>query len=320
MIWLLPLGMLLLGLSLSAFFSGSETGFYRASRVRLLLDALGGDRVSRGLLWLSNNPALFVATTLVGNNVANYIVSLAIVLLAQLVFSQGHAAADLIGPVVFTPALFVYGELLPKYLFFHAPNRLLRRFGPLFLLFLVLFSPVAGLLWALGRLIQMLLGESPEHVQLVLARKELEDVLAQSHEAGLLRPAQHRLAQNLFAVGSKPVVDFCTPLARIATVRKGTPSGEVLRLARHQRLPAVPVTEAKSRELIGYVRVIDLRLSNLGQVEQVRPLLSIPAAETHIGALLTMQTKRETLAKVVDAQGKTLGLVHVQQLNEPLFG
>ena len=33
------------GLLLSAFFSGSETGFYRVTRMRLLLDGLAGDPV-----------------------------------------------------------------------------------------------------------------------------------------------------------------------------------------------------------------------------------------------------------------------------------
>ena len=66
MVWIFL--MLVIGIFLSAFFSGSETGFYRVTRVRLVIKALRGDRVSRGLLWLTNNPALFVATTLIGNN------------------------------------------------------------------------------------------------------------------------------------------------------------------------------------------------------------------------------------------------------------
>ena len=60
---------------LSAYFSGTETGFYRASRIRLLLDGLGGDMFAQMLLRLTNNPTLFVATTLVGNNLANFLVS-----------------------------------------------------------------------------------------------------------------------------------------------------------------------------------------------------------------------------------------------------
>lgn len=319
MSWLYAILFLLCGLFLSAFFSGSETGFYRATRVRLLLDALGGDSISRGLLWLANNPALFVATTLVGNNVANYIVSLAIVLITHLVLGQSNAAAEFLAPVIFAPVVFVYGESLPKNLYYHAPNRLLRLGGPLFLFFLVLFSPVAGLLWALGRFLQFLLGEAPERVKLTLARKEVERVLAEGHEAGILQPAQHRLAQNLFAVANQPVAALCTPLARAVSVRQGTRREEVLRLARRHRLAAVPVIAAKKRDLVGYVRVIDLYLSSSETVDQVRPLMEVPATETHVAALFTLETNKETLAKVVDAQGAVVGLLSAEQLNEPLF-
>ena len=58
---------------LSAFFSGSETGLYRVSRTRLVLDGLAGSRAARGIVWLLNHPSIFVATTLVGNNLANYV-------------------------------------------------------------------------------------------------------------------------------------------------------------------------------------------------------------------------------------------------------
>ena len=51
------------GVALEGLFSGCETGFYRVSRMRLMIDAVGGSRIARGLLWLTANPSLFVATT-----------------------------------------------------------------------------------------------------------------------------------------------------------------------------------------------------------------------------------------------------------------
>ena len=59
------LGILLLftlGVFLSALFSGSETGFYRVTRMRLLLDGMDGDRTSTFLLSLSNHPAMWRIT------------------------------------------------------------------------------------------------------------------------------------------------------------------------------------------------------------------------------------------------------------------
>ena len=308
-----------LGLSLSAFFSGSETGFYRVTRVRLMLDAIGGDRIARALLWLTNNPALFVATTLVGNNVANYMVSLSIVLGIGRVFGGDHDLVELFGTVALSPVLFVYGELLPKNLFYQAPNALLRRGGPLFLLFVVLFAPASALLWALGRISQGLIGETPLRVQLTLARKELQQVLEEGHEFGILQPTQRTLAQGLFAVGAQPITDFAVPVARVATVRRGTRTADVLRLARRQGVPVVPVTESHGRGLTGYVRVIDLHLSGEATVETVRPLMKIRESETHITALIRMQTRREDLAVVTDSRGEAMGVIYASDLLEPLL-
>ena len=126
--------LLIVGIGLSAFFSGSETGFYRASRLRIVMDALQGDKVSKRMLFLTNHPPLFVATALVGNNTANYITSLAIVLLAKSIIGPG-LLIELAASVFFSPVVFIYGELMPKHLFYQAPNSLLRMASRWFLVF-----------------------------------------------------------------------------------------------------------------------------------------------------------------------------------------
>ncbi len=319
MIWI-SLGLAAVGLFLSAFFSGSETGFYRATRLRLVLDAMGGDLVSRGLLWLSNHASLFVATTLVGNNLANYLTTLAIVMGTQaLVTGHGHAV-ELIAPLVLAPVLFVYGELLPKNLFLEAPNRLLRRGGPLFLVFLVLFFPISILLWGLNKLLARFMGESPEQVRLTLARRELQRVLEEGHEAGILHQAQRGLAQGIFAVANQPITRFTTPLDRLPRARSDMSKQDVLRLARRYRISAMPVESPDAAaELIGYLRVIDLELSNSEGISPLRRLLTIPETASHLSALMQMQSAKESLARVVADQGQTIGIVTADRLREPLF-
>ena len=53
-----------LALRLSAFFSGTETGFYRASFLRITIDAQAGDPTAQRLLWFARNPNAFVTTIL----------------------------------------------------------------------------------------------------------------------------------------------------------------------------------------------------------------------------------------------------------------
>ncbi len=319
MIWM-ALGIGAVGVFMSAFYSGSETGFYRATRVRLVLDALGGDRIARMLVWLTNHPSLFVATTLVGNNLANYLTSLAIVVgTRSLVSGHGHAP-ELIAPLVLAPLLFIYGELLPKSIFMRAPNRLLRRGGPLFVVSLVLFFPLSVLLWGLSKMLQWLAGESPERVRLALARVELSRVLDEGREVGILHEAQRGLARGIFAVANLPVERAAEQLEHLPRAHAGMSKQGVLQLAARYRIPVIPIEVSQgSGEFSGYVRVIDLGLAKSNEIGPIRPFLDIPRHTSHLAALLQMQSAQESLARIVDQQGRAVGMVTAGRLREQLF-
>ncbi len=311
--------LLLIGVFLSAFFSGTETGFYRASRVRLVIDSLEGDKLSQSLMKLVNNPTLFVATTLIGNNFANYLTSLAIVLGAGSLSSS--SAAEIIAPILMSPLLFVYGELLPKSFFYQAPNRLLRFGAPLFLLFTGVFAPIAALLWGLGRLLEKSLGQSPEKIRLTLARKEVQQVLEEGLEVGLLHPTQRYLGQNFFIVASQPVKNVCTPIAKVQMFDCKTPKAKALRLAKRKNLADIPIWKDNKNNLIGYVRTVDLIVdqSNSDKIIMHKPLITIDGTELFGEALMQMQANRETLARVVGDDGHTIGLLSIDQLTDPLL-
>jgi len=309
-----------LGVFLSAFFSGSETGFYRVTRVRLVLDGLGGDWLSRFLLFLTNHPALFVATTLIGNNVANYMVSLSIVLFTQATF-PGNSTAEMALPLVMAPFLFVYGELLPKYFFYRAPNFLLRRTSWLFFMFTVLFAPCSALLWILGRALQTLLGESPETVRLALARTELEDFLEEGGEFGILNKAQRRVAQGVFGVANRRVTSISTPLSRVWTARIGSKVNSLIRVAKRKQISVIPIVETQGKRTvpIGYVRICDLYMGDGEEIENYHPLPEVRASESCISAITQLHSSGELMAKVVSRNGVTIGIVTMQQLQRAIL-
>ena len=287
--------------------------------MRLVIQGLEGDKISENLLKLINNPTLFVATTLVGNNVANYLTSLAIVLAARELSTS--AFAEMIAPVLMSPLLFVYGELLPKSLFFQAPNRLLRNAAPLFLVFTVIFAPIAALLWGLGRLLERLLGQSPEKIWLALARKEVQEVLEEGLEAGILHPSQRFLSQNFFIVASKPIREVCTPISRALVADRRTEKADLLRIARRKRLADIPVFEGAKSNLVGHVRTLDLLIDQGPPHELIkpRPLVALSGDELFGEALLQMQAKRETLVVVNNAEGQPIGILSMDQLTNPLL-
>jgi putative hemolysin len=319
MIWM-ALGLATVGVFFNAFYSGAETGFYRANRLRLVLDAMGGDRVSQALLWVINRPSLFVATTLLGTNLAAYLMSLAVVIGTEAITAGPSPLAEVIATLALTPVFFVYGELVPKYFFLHAPNRLLRRAGTLLLVSVGLFAPFSLLVWALSKLVEWLSGESPERVRVRLARGELSRVLEEGHEAGILYPAQRALARGIFAVAAQPVARFALAEDRLPRARATMTKEEVLSLARRYNIAIVPVESPQAGGgLVGYYRVIDLALSSSDELGPWHPMIEIREETTHLAALMQMQGGNESLARVIDARGKAVGIIHAERLREPLF-
>ncbi len=312
--------LLLVGLALSAFFSGAETGFYRVTRVRLAVEALAGSLISRSLLWLAHQPSVFVATTLVGNNLANYLTSLAVVLASQRFFPEGGTLVILLGPIVISPVVFVLGELLPKNLFFDAPNRLLKRCAPPLLGCTLLFAPITIVLWMFSRLIQLLTQTSQQELRLRLARRELGELLAEGHEAGILRPAQQSLAQAMLAVAGLPVSRFASPSGRVVRVTTTMSKSDVLRIAQRHHRTLLPVEEARrGRRLVGYLRTTDLYLNKSAALPKPQPMVELRDDQSCLSALHELSQSDDALGHVVGEQGKTVGFVTNRELRMALL-
>jgi CBS domain containing-hemolysin-like protein len=269
---------------------------------------------------LVNRPTTFIATTLVGNNLANYLASLAVVVGVEAFFGTAAHWPALVAPILLSPLVFIYGELLPKNFFYEAPNRLLRACSGMFVACAILFSAVSVMLWAMSKLLELLSGRSPQQIQLALARKELQQVLEEGHEVGVLRLAQRGLAQGLLSTAADKVSGLATPPSRVVRVRLDMPASEVTRICRRHGLAVVAVEEPLGiRRLVGYVRVVDLYLAEDQMSLPIREMAEVSESETHIAALMKMQTAGRELARVVNASGEVVGVLNIRQLTDPLL-
>ena len=311
---ILALVLFLVGLILSAFFSGSETGLYRVSRTRLILDGLGGALPARGMVWLLNRPTVFVATTLVGNNVANYVTSFAIVLACASMFGSG-STAELIGPMLMTPIVFIFGELMPKYFFYQAPYRLLTAVRPVLLTFTVLFLPISMVLGWLGMLLSWLTGQTPFKYRLAMARGELDQLIKAGHEAGILAAGQKSLAQNIFEVGNQPAISFGVPPERLAIVESPVDATSAAHQARRRNHPIVLVRQ--SGRIVGYLRYADLCVRE--PELKLNPVIRGRVADRHLRLLLRMYDSSSEVAVLFDDRGDVRTVVTRRQLLQPLI-
>ncbi|MCH2599612.1 MAG: CNNM domain-containing protein [Pirellulales bacterium] len=316
MIWAIIV-LLLLGLLLSAFFSGSETGFYRVTRVRLVLDGRDGDFVSRRLLWLTNNPSVFVATTLVGNNLANYLTSFAIVLASQLWYPSQNA--EVLVSILFTPVVFVFGELLPKSTFKDSPNRLIRSIGPLFLVFVLLFAPIALVLWWFAKVLELMVGETPLRVQLTMARQSLQRVLQDGEIAGLLTHEQRDLTRRLFASSNATLNELFRPLPQVNMVDVESTIEELERAAKLTQMATLVVYKSHRKNPVGYISMIQMRLRDQQTIAQYCALPTFPVTCQLTEALVEMRENRLPLAGVTNARNQVIGVVYHDDLIQAIM-
>ena len=315
------------GVYLSAFFSGIETAFYRVSRLRLTVDATAGDPVAGRLLNFAANPARFVATTLVGNNVANYLTTLAVGVACGALFAGGEDGGG--GWVVevgatwlAAPFVFVGGELLPKQLCYLAPGHFLRRASWPLRMFSVLFAPVAV---PLGRLASLLDRGGPEggarRAEVLFGRKRLGEVLDAGHRAGLLTDVQDRLIEALLAAVPGPVTDAAVTPDRVHALPVDAGRETVREFARRLDLREVLLrTGARGgREFAGYVTAAAAALAEQPR-DVLRPLVEIPGSHTKLEALLALRREHGAVGLVTGPDGAVAGVVFERTLLADLLG
>ncbi|QGQ23875.1 DUF21 domain-containing protein [Gimesia benthica] len=259
--WLPILGALALfaiGLRLSALFSGSETGFYRVSFLRLNIDANEGDPIAQRLCWFAQNPSYFVATTLIGNNLANDLVTIAISMGIAAVFQESGGRAEIVTTILFTPLIFIFGELVPKNLYYRAPTMLLRRYCRWFDFFYRAFWLVSVPLVAITRLLEQFSPDRNKPAQLVLGRQRLVKVLEEGHLEGILGNAQKQLVRGMFNTAAQSVRKVMIPQAEIKGVTRSTDTADIIQMAQQNQISFIPIRAAHQSEWTSYIKLVDL--------------------------------------------------------------
>ncbi|MFN0196212.1 MAG: CNNM domain-containing protein [Planctomycetaceae bacterium] len=311
----------IVALRMTAFFSGTETGLYRLNPLRVSVDALAGDQIARRLLWYVQHPSHFVATTLVGNNVANFVESLAINMAVSvfLTSSSSDWAVEIAATMFFTPIIFLFGDLIPKSLFFRAPMMLLRKnlrwFDIFYRLFLAISLPLVWISsWAQRFAVAENRPESP-----FLGRQRLLELMGRGHQEGLLTEIQNRLVNGLLHTAVQPVLHSMIPSSRVLGLSRQASQDEILRFADQYAAPLVILKEEDAGEKWSmYIRPIDLTIAPGSATKWMKSMPRIELHATKLEALLTMRQEEAPVAVVVDGE-RILGVVFERGLVEQLF-
>jgi len=312
----------LVSLAMSAFFSGTETGFMSASRVRLRRAADPDAAGVRSLLQALRNIEDPILTCLIGTNLFN--VMFTAVVTTELTARYGGQGSWL-SLVFCSVTIIALGEILPKVLYREFPERLTVASMPVVSVAMVVLTPVRWVLRGYTGLWRRLLpaDTGPGHG---LDRRGLAALLLTNSAPN---PHDRRFTESLdrfLHLAGHPLVRIMRPLDKVVSVGPETTVAECLQVAAKSGFSRLPITREDGRQLQAYLLVRDLiflpREDHDGFVPRKlwRTFLLVDERMSPYELFEELRSQGRQVAVVVDAQGNPLGLVTLEDLIEKVMG
>ncbi len=312
-------------LSLSAFFSGSETALMSLDRFRLRHLERTEPRAAR-VRDLIAHPERVLGTILTGNvfinTAAGALITYAI---TALVASEDRWGQTIIATIVLTGLILVFGEMVPKSFAARHPEAWsLRVIRPLSGL-IRLLSPAVKLLTMVSNAFLSLFGVGTGALGSAVTLEEIKAILYAGGVPEDERGARRQMLRKVIELAEKRVAEVMIPRTEMVAVEKDTPLEEIVRIIQNQRFSRMPVFDDTLDNIVGLLFAKDV-LTYWGaripfQLEQVlrRPYF-IPDSARVEQALEQLQQQRTHMALVVDEHGGIEGLVTLEDLLEEIVG
>ena len=309
----------LLGLVLSALYSGLETGLYTINKIRLDVRASDGLASAKRLLTLLNQPTRMLAVLLVCNNVANYVASYGVASLLEKT-ELGPWTVIIVNALVLIPILFIFGEVLPKDLFRSNTDTWTYRWSaPLVWSDKILWwTGIVPLVSNAGKLASFILGsestlEPSPRIRFGLLFKE-------GLEGGVLSDEQITLADRVLAMRTLTVRSEMVPWTRVHCLGASVPTSRrssAISNTAHTRMPVVD----QSGNVLGILPILSALLAPEScTLDLLKEPLFIPPDMPVRDALQRLRKSKSSMAIVSTGNKKPVGIVTLKDLVEPIVG
>jgi CBS domain containing-hemolysin-like protein len=316
-------------LMFSAFFSGMEIAFISSNRLRIELDKKQGVFSSRLISVFLNHPGTFLATMLIGSNIALVVYS---ILMAKLLepgietYFSSPVAVLLIQTIISTLIVLITAEFLPKIVFRTVPNLTLNLFSFPGAVFFYLLYPVSWLVVAFSELIikRMHNNEGQEyHAKQVFNKIDLTHLIdhAQKKESeGFATDNDLKLFQNALDFSSVKVRDCMVPRTEIIALDISTPIEEFLQKFIETGFSKILIFKDNIDNMLGYI-TSKILFRNVKSIND--KLIEMPFVPETMSANRLLEKfikEKRNVAIVVDEFGGVSGMVTIEDLIEEIFG
>jgi CBS domain containing-hemolysin-like protein len=237
-----------------------------------------------------------------------------------------HSISFFVALSIITYLHVVIGEMVPKSLALQKPEQSVLSLTRPMRLIQRLFSIPVTVLNSIGLLLLRLLRVPPpgESSRLYTA-DELELIVTESAEGGLVESFQEQLAANIFDFSERRVGQVMTHRTAITALPITASEADLRELATSLRFSRVPVYQADIDDIVGVLHIKAFIRQQLSEAPfDLRGLLRdvpfVPETLPIVEVLTTLKRQRLHMAIVMDEHGGTLGLVTLEDLVEEVVG
>ncbi len=325
-LWLIIPFAILLG----AFFSAMELSFFASNRLRIELDRKQGLLGSGIISMFTHNPGQFIATMLIGNNIAIVIFSMLAADQLEKIFS-GFIGSDLIililQTIISTFTVLILADFLPKSVVRLSPNFFLKLFALPTAIFYFLFYPVSKFSLALGNLlIRIFTGlkpESREQENKIFTRVDLDHFINDFVETDEEKEEDNnslRIFQNALDFSKVKARECMVPRTEIVALNVNCSVDEMRQTFSESGHSKILLYRENIDNMVGYFELKDLLKESVDISAQMRKLPVVPEAMTANKVLKLLSEEKKSIALVVDEFGGTSGVITIEDVLEEIVG
>ena len=322
----------------NALYVGAEFATVSSHRTRVSQMAAGGNKMAALLLPIMENPVSldnYVAACQIGitisslvlgafgqNVIANYLVEpLAYFGLSE---AAAHSIAVIIVLMFITVLQVIMGELFPKSVAIQFPESVALALVVPMRISLILFMPLIWLFNGSGNLVLRLIGKKPHEGAQIHSPEEIELLVTESYESGLLDDEERQMLRNAFRLRDLTARQVMVHRTRLIAAKATDSMESVINLAIEAGYSRIPLIGESIDDVVGFVHVKDLfrrHVNGRSDMESaIREVIYVPETMPVVDVWGKLNIGGNYLVIVFDEYGGTAGMITFEDLIEEIFG
>ena len=320
---ILQIGLLIVLLLGSGFFSASETSLMSLSKIRIRYMEEEGVKGAKLVSSLIEKSSDLLSSILVGNNVVNIAATSVSTSLFISIFGDGGVA---IATAVMTVLVLIFGEITPKTIAANSPEKIAVIVSKPISIIMKITKPIVWVFNLLTGIIFKIMGIENDGVKPFITEEELKAMVNVSHEEGVLEIEEREIINNVFQFGDMQAKEAMIQRLDMVAVNIEDSYDEIIELFKSEKLSRLPVYQESIDDIVGILNIKDIiflsdeEIQNFNIKNYVREAFFTYEFKKITQLLEEMKKEKSQMAIVVDEYGGTAGLLTIEDLVEVIVG